>query len=45
MWVIAAEKDGKWIELRTEDEIVTETITEGLEKGGYGRISVREDTE
>ena len=43
MWVIAAEKNGKWIELTTEDEIVIETIVEGLEKGVYGRISVREE--
>ena len=43
MWVIAAERNGKWIELTTEDEIVIETIAEGLEKGVYGRISVREE--
>jgi hypothetical protein len=43
MFVIAAEKNGKWIELTTEDEIVIDTITEGLKKDGYGRISVREE--
>jgi hypothetical protein len=43
MWVVAGEKNGKWIELTTEHEVVTDTLIEGLEKDGYSRISVREE--
>jgi hypothetical protein len=44
MWVVAGEKNGEWLELTTEYELVTNTLVEGLEKGGYSRISVREET-
>jgi hypothetical protein len=43
MFIISAEKDGKWIEIKSDSELVIDTIIEGLEKDGYGRISVRED--
>lgn len=43
MWIIVAEKDGKWIERESENELAVDIIIENLEKEGYGRISVREE--
>lgn len=43
MWIVSGEKNGKWIELTTEDELVIDTLVYGLEQGGYERISVREE--
>jgi hypothetical protein len=43
MWVVTGEKNGKWIGLITEHEVVTDTLIEGLEKDGYSRISVSEE--